>query len=56
MGLLALGCAMPVCVLIRCYLLHLCPDEQVQLPAETQHLQANLLWTQVDGHQRSLHL
>lgn len=38
------------------YLLHLRPDEEVQLPAKTPHLQAHLLWTQLDRHQRSLHL
>ena len=38
------------------YLLHLCPDEEIQLPTETQHLQAHLLRTQPDRHQRSPHL
>lgn len=38
------------------YLLHLCPDEEVELAAETQHLQAHLLWTQLNRHKRSLHL
>lgn len=44
------------CFVSPSHLLHLRPDEEVQLPAETQHLQADLLRTEVDGHQRSLHL
>lgn len=46
-----------VCVFVGpSHLLHLRPDQEVQLPAKTQHLQADLLWAEVDGHQRSLHL
>lgn len=38
------------------YLLHLCPDEEVQLSTETQHLQAHLLRTQLDRHKWSLQM
>lgn len=51
-----LGVCVFVCFVSPSHLLHLRPDEEVQLPAETQHLQADLLWTEVDWHQRSLHL
>lgn len=38
------------------YLLHLCPDEEVQLSTETQHLQAHLLRTQLNRHKWSLQM
>lgn len=38
------------------YLLHLCPDEEVQLPTETQHLQPHLLRAQLDRHKWSLQM